>query len=441
MSMTVRTTLVAFMFPGGLLVLAALAFLRPTGLPHWLLPLVHLLPFGVVLMAGIFAWLFDRARVALTLLILTVTDLLLLGVAGSIGPSGSPDVSWDLLYQAAGLLVPLNLLGLTIYSRDHIRSARTMAWIVGILLQATIVLGIRQLAPQEFALVLHTAFVPVAWTAWSPLAQPALLAILLSTGLLVFRFLESGNPLETGFAWTIVATTLAFFSLHWRWDPRNFLMTAALTVTTTLVMASYRAAHRDELTGLPDRDALMQAVQRLGRSYAVALLEIDQLRQVNNVYGRRVGDQMMAFAARKVVHSSGIGKVFLFSQDQFLVLFPRKTTGDALVPLESMRKAVASLDLVLRHRSHVVARRKDKRLEEGTEESIPVTLSLGVAGTSEHQARWDVLVKAACGALLQAKQDGGNLVRRGSPQERAGTDPAPARYQPAAGGWPRTGTE
>ncbi|MFO0729876.1 MAG: GGDEF domain-containing protein [Nitrospiraceae bacterium] len=441
MPLTFRTTLVAFMFPGGILVLAALAFLRPTGLPHWVQPLLHLLPFGVMLFSGLFAWLFDRARVALTLLILLLTDLVLLGVTGSVSADGHPDISWEVLYQAAGLLVPLNLLGLTIYSKDRIRSTRTMVWVVGILVQATIVLGLRQLAPLEFVAVLHTAFLPAHWTAWSPLSQPGLLAFVLSTGLLVFRFMESRSPLETGFAWTLVATAFAFFSIRWQWDPRGFLMTAALAVTTTLVIASYRAAHRDELTGLPDREALAQATQRLGQTYAVALLEVDQLRQVNNLYGRRVGDQIMAHAARKVVHSSGIGKVFLYNQDQFLVLFPRKTTSDTLVSLESMRKAVSSLDLVLRHRAQIVVRPKDTTPEEGTEESIPVTLSLGVAGTGELHVRWELVVKNACGALLQAKQDGGNLVRRSGPQERAAIETGPARIRPSTGAWPRTGTE
>ena len=337
-------------------------------------------------------------------------------------------------------MVPLNLLALTIFSRDRIRSVQTLSWLILLLLQATVLTGLQQVAPDELGSVLQTALIPRSWTVWSPLPQAGLLAFLVATGLLVSRYLESRNSLDTGFAWATVMLYVAFVCPKWGWDPRGFLMTAVLILVATLVLAAYRSAHRDELTGLPDREVLDLAVQRLPQRYAVALLEIDQLREVNNTYGRRVGDQLMSMAARKIVHASGAGKVFRYGQDQFLVLFPGKVPNDTLIALESMRKAVVSLDLLLRNRVLIVPRKHGAAPAQGTEEVLPVTLSVGTAGPGERPGRWEDVMKAASTALFQAKHEGGNVVRRAVPTERVAAGSGRTRVPAELNGWRETGT-
>ncbi|MFO0768312.1 MAG: hypothetical protein U0231_16350 [Nitrospiraceae bacterium] len=293
MPLTFRTTLVAFMFQVESWSWPHWRFYGPPAFPVQVQPLLHLLPFGVMLFSGLFAWLFDRARVALTLLILLPDR------SGALGSDRLGECRWTSRHfmgivvsngRPAGAAEPARLDDL--YSKDRIRSTRTMVPVVGILVQATIVLGLETACT--------TGICGGAAYRVSTRALDRVVAALtarssglhvLSTGLLVFRFMESRSPLETRFAWTLVATAFTFFSIRWQWDPRGFLMTAA-GVTTTLVMASYRAAHRDELTGLPDREALAQATQRWGRPYAVALLEVDQLRQGQQSLRPKVGDQI-----------------------------------------------------------------------------------------------------------------------------------------------------
>jgi diguanylate cyclase (GGDEF)-like protein len=66
-------------------------------------------------------------------------------------------------------------------------------------------------------------------------------------------------------------------------------------------------AYRDTLTGLPNRtlfnDRLRQAVAgagRAGHALSVMVLDLDRFKQVNDVLGHVVGDQLLARVAERL---------------------------------------------------------------------------------------------------------------------------------------------
>src|SRR5678810_1056015 len=66
--------LLALFFPGGLIFLIAIGFLRPQGLPMWLQPPIGALPYIVLTFGLIFGWYFSSSRMILSLLVLTLAD-------------------------------------------------------------------------------------------------------------------------------------------------------------------------------------------------------------------------------------------------------------------------------------------------------------------------------------------------------------------------------
>src|SRR5438105_15749105 len=66
--------LYSFVVPGGLLLLAALGFLRPRGLPGWMQPIVGVYPYIVSVGGLMFKWYFYRRRMVLAMLNVPLTD-------------------------------------------------------------------------------------------------------------------------------------------------------------------------------------------------------------------------------------------------------------------------------------------------------------------------------------------------------------------------------
>jgi diguanylate cyclase (GGDEF)-like protein len=68
-----------------------------------------------------------------------------------------------------------------------------------------------------------------------------------------------------------------------------------------------RLAHFDVLTGLPNRsllaDRLEQALgraRRSGKPMAVALIDLDGFKAINDVYGHEAGDALLVTVARRM---------------------------------------------------------------------------------------------------------------------------------------------
>jgi len=400
--------LLSFIWPGGLIFLAGLGFLRPTGLPHWAQPLIHVFPYVVLVFGLLLCWIFDRSRIGLSLLILILGDQSFLWMP----PVHTGIESSDSTFQITALLIPLNLLLLTLAPHEAIVTRTTLLWSVFILFQTMVAAWLAYSSPMITVAALNIPFLPSAMTTGAHLTQPVVLAWGTALMLLITHALLTDSETEKGFVWAYIAVGVALYSGQVGWEPRPFLALAGMIIIVSLMQTSYRSSFRDETTNLPGSRAFAMAGKRLGRRYSLAIVEIDQLKETNNHYGRSIGDQLLALVAKTILQASGRRKVFAHDAEHFLILFPAISPQNTLVSLERVRKAVEAVSFVLRNRKLVRDVRRPVGNTGATAEDLPVTVSIGVCGTDEGPGMLAGVVKAAYQAAHGAKSEGGNIVKR-----------------------------
>jgi len=102
-------------------------------------------------------------------------------------------------------------------------------------------------------------------------------------------------------------------------------------------------ADHDSLTGLPDRGRLERALER-ARGGAVAVLDLDRLRSLNDALGRRAGDTLLTEAGRALQGRLRPGDtVARIGGDVFAVLLDGAGDGDAPNLGEQLLDAIRSL--------------------------------------------------------------------------------------------------
>lgn len=69
-----RKSCIAVLFPGGLIFLVAIGFLRPQGHPMWRQQPIAALPYIVLAFGLFFGWYFASSRMILSLLVLALAD-------------------------------------------------------------------------------------------------------------------------------------------------------------------------------------------------------------------------------------------------------------------------------------------------------------------------------------------------------------------------------
>src|SRR4249919_2993858 len=92
----------AVFFPGGLIFLTAIGFLRPQGHPVWLQQPIGALPYIVLTFGLIFGWYFASSRMILSLLVLALADRALVLFSATNADQTAIAIT--------AFLVPLNLL-------------------------------------------------------------------------------------------------------------------------------------------------------------------------------------------------------------------------------------------------------------------------------------------------------------------------------------------
>jgi two-component system, cell cycle response regulator len=159
------------------------------------------------------------------------------------------------------------------------------------------------------------------------------------------------------------------------------------------------AAETDAPTGLPNRRASAEALSTAaaaardtGRPLAVAIVDVDHFKSVNDRYGHAAGDQVQcAIAGRLSDHARTVDVVGRWGGEEFIAVLPDAGPDVAAAAAEALRDASAI-----------------QAVELG-EALVAVTVSVGWAsGTG---AAPDQLVELADVALYEAKASGRNCVR------------------------------
>jgi diguanylate cyclase (GGDEF)-like protein len=180
-----------------------------------------------------------------------------------------------------------------------------------------------------------------------------------------------------------------------------FLEGAALIRGAQMVRRANRelevAATTDPLTGLMNRKAFFGEAAALiasGRTFALAMVDIDHFKSVNDRFGHPGGDdalRMVAAALKRSVRSEDV--VARIGGEEFAILLDGLALDDAQSLCEQLRANVARVPV---------------ELPAGV--ALLLTLSVGLA-TRLPGERIDSLMARADRALYLAKSEGRNRVR------------------------------
>lgn len=155
-------------------------------------------------------------------------------------------------------------------------------------------------------------------------------------------------------------------------------------------------ATTDELTGVYNRRPviaqLSEWAQRGRGNYAIALIDLDHFKTINDEFGHDCGDMIIqAVASTLRNHFRDSDMVSRWGGDEFLVLIPGVRHADLVPILERLRRSITLIE---------------KRCNEHVHS---VTVSIGAAMGAIGQTP-DECIAAADHALYRAKEEGRNKV-------------------------------
>ncbi|HEX3154688.1 MAG TPA: GGDEF domain-containing protein, partial [Candidatus Angelobacter sp.] len=291
--------------PGSLLLVFSALLIRVGVLADPQTPLVIFLPvviFGIGLALSAF---FRRSRLFFALLVMGLAQT----AFGSIMPRLSAE-SAKIVANAVAILLPLNLLVLAFLRERGIISPAGRRRLAMIALQVMSVAILCMPAVAHIAAQLRRAFIPLVFSQWSGLTQPALLAFILAIGVMTVVLLRRYKAVESSLLWSVVAAFIALRTASTSHMDGVYFAAGGLALIVALIETSYAMAYLDELTQLPSRRSLNEALLKLGDTYSIAMLDVDHFKKFNDSYGHESGDQALRLVASRLSHITGGGKAY-----------------------------------------------------------------------------------------------------------------------------------
>ena len=158
-------------------------------------------------------------------------------------------------------------------------------------------------------------------------------------------------------------------------------------------------ANKDFLTGLfnrryfyDDMQGYLASLEENPMPYAVAVIDVDGLKNINDKYGQDSGDKILKLLAKKLIDDTKSSDIAArFGGGEFCVLLKNVSQEDAVKFFVGLRAAIAANPVNIKN------------------ESVKISVSIGVTfGKSDYNV--DEILELADEALCKAKQNGRNRV-------------------------------
>ena len=153
------------------------------------------------------------------------------------------------------------------------------------------------------------------------------------------------------------------------------------------------AAQTDSLTDSLNRRGIAPVIAAAARQgpYALALVDLDRFKRINDALGHGAGDVVLANVARSIARAVGErGTVARWGGEEFLIVLPQVSLTEAIAITERMRAEI-----------------EDEYAMDGVAERV--TISAGVSHGRQFAAKEEML-RLSDAKLYEAKESGRNLV-------------------------------
>ncbi len=374
-----------------LLILSALAVWQAFEVTGWDSKIHATLEFSpyLIISFGIFISVFMNRM--LPVLLLLVIGLLNFASFNYLPTVIDSQTFSTLLLFVIPLLLPINIIILSCLPEKGVNLSFYNIFIsVVFLLQIVMVIFIMDFLPvnlvEVFSYKVNIKFIN--------LTMSVAIVVVLSWLFIIFRnaYIENIKEVDRTLVFVLILMSLAFNQIDQPYVFTWLSAISALLIVIAIIFDSHKVAYVDSLTGLNSRLSLLENFSSLGRTYSVAMVDIDHFKKFNDTYGHYVGDQVLILVADELSKVS-FGKVYRYGGEEFTIVFPKKSAEQAEQELELILSNIENLELNLKQ-----------------EINQKITVSFGVAQKNEWHKKPEDVLRSADEALYQAKERGRNRI-------------------------------
>ena len=375
----------------------------------------HYAPYPVLVVTMILSLLFNQTRL---FFILYLTAIFLLLILGDLNPPEYFSSIEEYKFIQLVFLVYLSTMLFFLYAKE--RGVFTLRGAFRLVLCTALPVIPLFLAMDQTLIStswLSLTIFPQEISQLLPLPDIVVALYIVTLSLVLLSFLFATGSVESSFFALLIGAGLALYFFPAMAQVEFIIFMALLAVLVFIIRNSFYLAYRDELTGLAGRRSLREQMDKLGRLYSIAMIDVDFFKKFNDRHGHDAGDQVLKMVAKKIANAGSSSKAYRYGGEEFTLVFPGKAVKEVLPCLESLRKSLADEKFIIRDRSRSQNKSSRKNSASGkkgspSKKTVKVTVSIGVADNQGTGSTAKEVLKISDKALYRAKKKGRNRVSK-----------------------------
>lgn len=165
-----------------------------------------------------------------------------------------------------------------------------------------------------------------------------------------------------------------------------------LTYEKELRKNEYMNSITDSLTGTWNQRFLYRQLKEITGKYIIAMLDIDDFKEINDNYGHLAGDFVLKeFSDLAIKTIRKTDDLYRYGGDEFIIIFNECNKKEALLIMERLRKEVEKRDFIFDNKP------------------ISITVSIGIYKPLKKEAIEEILMNVDH-QLYRSKEKGKNVV-------------------------------
>jgi diguanylate cyclase (GGDEF)-like protein len=327
-----------------------------------------------------------------------------------IWPTDTNDATATILFVLIGPLIALNFIIVTILPEKGIQNKNGIHLLLLMSFELMFLIWIVNLTPELFLKYLYYPYFVSEIFDLSPMYQSSIIINVIVFFILLIKAILKQQVVFTGYLGAFISIVLAQHFINTPITSMVYFSVACLILIMAISLNSYRLSKIDIITELPSLRSFKGQLKKLDDHFCIALVDIDEFKEMTDEYGQDVCDQILRMIASRSLLLGRKGFPYRYGDQEFALIFYDMQLHEANKYLATLCDSIANEPFMLRSSKRPFFKPNftpslGQSARNSKYKSIPISVSVGIAEKKPHHNNASDVLTTAREALDRAKEE------------------------------------
>lgn len=373
-------------------------------LPGFVVTILHILPYFLILLIIAYSIAYVHSRELNLAVSLFISFWLMKNL---IWPTDTNDATATILFVLIGPMLAINFIFVAATQEKGFYNKNGLRHLYLIVIELMVLIWFVNFSPELLLKYLYYPYFVAPLFDTTPMYQSTIILNSIAFLILLANAIVKQKVEMTGYLGAFIAIVLAQHFINSPTTSMMFFAVACLILILAIGLNNFRLSKIDLVTNLPSLRSFKNKLNTLDDRYCIALIDIDEFKEMTDEYGQEICDQILRMIASRSLRLGRKGFPYRYGKEEFALIFYDMQLHEANKYLATLCDSIANEPFLLRSKKRpffkphsIVAQPSRSKISK----PVPISVSVGIAEKQPHHTSSFEVLLTAKEALERARE-------------------------------------